>query len=82
MPGDPKECKKHALNCMLLAKRASTEESKQTFLGLSRSWTRLAAELADAEAFLKAISEIEVTDPPQAENPSPMSDAPPDGRSA
>ena len=45
---------------MLLAKQASTEESKQTFLSLSKSWTRLACELEDAEIFLKAISEIEV----------------------
>jgi hypothetical protein len=63
MPGDPEECRKHALNCMLLAKQASTEESKQTFLSPSQSWTRLAAELEDAGTFLKAISEIEVKEP-------------------
>src|SRR5262245_43112901 len=79
MPGDPKECRRHALNCMLLAKQASTEESQQTFLSLSQSWTRLATELEDAEAFLKDISEIEVSRSPQAKNLSP-SDGPAKGR--
>ena len=71
MPDDPKDCRKHAMNCMLLARQASTEESKQTFLSLSQSWTRLAAELEDAETFLKAISEIEVSNPPPGESPPP-----------
>jgi hypothetical protein len=82
MPGDPKECRKHALNCMLLAKQASTEESKQTFLRLSKSWTRLAAELQDAETFLKTISEIEVSNPPQGEDLSPLTDVSDKERSA
>jgi hypothetical protein len=72
MPGDPKECRKHALNCTLLAKQASTEASKQTFLSLSKSWTRLAAELQDAGALLKALSEIEVEPPADVRSP-PMS---------
>src|SRR5262249_10177459 len=71
MPGDPKECKEHAMNCTLLAKQASTEESKQTFLNLSKSWTTLANELEDAETFLKAISEIEVSNPPPGKNNFP-----------
>jgi hypothetical protein len=44
-----------ALNCMLLAKEATTEQSKQTFLNLAQSWTRLAAELEDADALLKVL---------------------------
>jgi hypothetical protein len=42
MPGDPKECRQHALNCMFLAKQTANQESKQTFLSLSQSRTRLA----------------------------------------
>jgi hypothetical protein len=66
MPGDPNECRQRALNCMLLAKEATTEQSKQTFLNLAQSWTRLAAELEDADALLKTLSEIEnLKDPPE-----------------
>jgi hypothetical protein len=45
---------------MLLAKQASIEDSKDTFL---RSWSRLADELEESEAFLKTVSEIEVKSP-------------------
>jgi hypothetical protein len=58
MPGDPKECRQHALNCMLLAKQTANQESKQTFLGLAQSWTSLAVELEDSQALLNAINEI------------------------
>jgi hypothetical protein len=64
MPVEPKEWRTHALNCMLLAKQATREESTQTFLHLSRSWTRLATELEDAQALLKSLSEIEIKQPP------------------
>jgi hypothetical protein len=52
MPGDPRECRTHALNCALLAKSASSAEARATFLHLQRSWTRLAEELEQAEALL------------------------------
>ncbi len=29
MPSDPRECRQHALNCMLLAKEASSEERRK-----------------------------------------------------
>lgn len=50
MPGDPKECRQHALNCLLLAKQATTQDAEQTFLNLARTWTALAAELEQAQA--------------------------------
>jgi hypothetical protein len=59
MPGDPKECRQHALNCMLLAKQTGNQESKQTFLSLSQSWTRLAVELENAQALLDAVNAID-----------------------
>jgi hypothetical protein len=62
MPGDPKECRQRALNCVLLAKEAATEQSKQMFLSLAQSWTSLAAELEDTEALLKTLSEIDLKD--------------------
>jgi hypothetical protein len=59
MPGDPKECRQHALNCMLLAKHTANQESKQTFLSLSQSWTRLAVELENAQALLDAVNAMD-----------------------
>jgi hypothetical protein len=56
MPGDPKECRQHALNCMMLAKGSTTAEAKQTFHNLAQSWTRLAVELESAQAFLNALT--------------------------
>jgi hypothetical protein len=64
MPGNPKECRAHALNCALLAKNASTPETRATFLHLQRSWTRLAVELEQAEVLLNA---EETLVPPEAE---------------
>jgi hypothetical protein len=61
MPGDPKECRTHALNCMLLAKQATNEESKRTFTNLARSWTTLAVELEQAQSLLHVLSEIDVS---------------------
>jgi hypothetical protein len=80
MPGDPKECRTHALNCMLLAKQATSEESKQTFLHLSRSWTRLVTELEDAQAFLKSLSEIKIKQPPSLEDVVPLPKSKPERR--
>jgi hypothetical protein len=71
MPGDPKECRQHALNCMLLAKQTANQESKQTFLSLSQSWTRLALELENAQALLDAVNKMDAIRLPER---SPLSD--------
>jgi hypothetical protein len=71
MPGDPKECRQHALNWMLLAKQTANQESKQTFLSLSQSWTRLAVELENAQALLDAVNEMDAIRLPER---SPLSD--------
>jgi hypothetical protein len=70
MPGDPKECRQHALNCMLLAKRSTTEESRLTFLALSKTWIKLAAEIEAAAPFLKSVSEIQLPDTTINDRPS------------
>jgi hypothetical protein len=64
MPGNPKECRQHALNCMRLAKEATTSQSQETFQNLAQSWTRLAAELEDAQALLNALNEMELKNAP------------------
>ena len=43
MPGDPKECRKHARNCLRLAEASTNAEITRTFVDLAHSWTRLRA---------------------------------------
>jgi uncharacterized protein YlxW (UPF0749 family) len=62
MPGDPKECRLRARQCLQLAKRAATEKERQIFLRLERSWNRLAAEIEDAQAFVAALKATERDD--------------------
>ncbi len=61
MPGDPKECRQHALNCVHLAKDATTPELRDHFAKLARTWIKLADELEQSEAFLAAIEDDEPT---------------------
>ena len=50
MPGDPKECRKHALRCAQLAVSARTPQLKAMFLELSKNWEKPASQLEDAFA--------------------------------
>ena len=58
MPGDPKEARAHAANCMQLAETASGPTLQKTFADLAKQWNRLANELDDAHALLKALNEL------------------------
>ena len=62
MPGDPQRCRERALKYQYLANEASTPQSKQMFLDLSQTWSRLAAELDDTNAFLRSLSAMEFED--------------------
>jgi hypothetical protein len=44
----PKECRQHAERCGELARLASTQEARETFLSLQMTWIRLALELDQA----------------------------------
>jgi hypothetical protein len=70
MPGDPKECRQHALNCMLLAKQTANQDSKQTFIGLSQSWTKLAVELENAQALLDTVNAMDTIQLPERSTPT------------
>ena len=52
MPGDPKQCRMHALRCAELAAKARTAQLRATFLGLSRQWEKFALELERTHALL------------------------------
>ena len=62
-PGDPQECRQHALTCTQLAEEALTPNAKQTFLHLSDTWTKLAAELEAAQAFVSAMNGVKFDRP-------------------
>jgi hypothetical protein len=69
MPGDPKECRKHARNCLRLAEASANTEVTRTFVDLAHSWTKLALALESAQALLVAVADMEnagFTPPPGA----------------
>jgi hypothetical protein len=63
MPGDPKECREHARNCIELAEQAITAEGCATLINLANHWIKLAAELESAPAFLNALKDMELNKP-------------------
>jgi hypothetical protein len=58
MPGDPRECRKHAARCAELAITARTPELRAKFLELSKIWEKLAIELDDTFAKLAETEDI------------------------
>jgi hypothetical protein len=64
MPGDPKECRQHAERCAELARLATTIEDRNKFLSLQMTWVRLALELDQAGALIKAMQELEEEEQP------------------
>jgi hypothetical protein len=57
MPGDPRECRRHALRCAELAVSARSEQLKAALLELSKNWEHLAIDLENGTA---TIDEVEV----------------------
>jgi hypothetical protein len=66
MPGNPEQCRLNAARCLKLAKRARRPEMRETFTALADTWTRLAAEHESDEALLRAISELQLSEPYEA----------------
>jgi hypothetical protein len=60
MPGDAKQCRQRALNCMLEAKAARTPQARENFANLARSWIKLAEEFELTQALL---AEVELKEP-------------------
>jgi hypothetical protein len=63
MPGDPRECRNHALNCLKIADTSANTEITRTFIDLTHSWTRLALDLESAQALLVAVEDMENAGP-------------------
>jgi hypothetical protein len=62
MPGNPQECREHALRCTELADRAADTQEQATYRQLALSWTSLATELENAKAFLSRLRETKLDD--------------------
>jgi hypothetical protein len=62
VPGDPKECRIHAKNCMQLAETATAPELRRTYVDLAHHWNRLAVELEDAKALWGTLNKLEFKD--------------------
>ena len=58
MPGNPKECRQHALNCQRLAETATNEHDRQQLRALADSWLALAAELESMESLLDTLRQV------------------------
>ena len=52
MPGDPKECRRHAARCIEMADASENEVTKSTFVNLATMWVKLAEELERAKAMI------------------------------
>jgi len=54
MPGDPQECRRHALTCVRLAQTSASPQAKQEFASLAQTWIKLADDLERTQNFLDA----------------------------
>ena len=52
MPGNPKDCRLHAMRCAELAAQTKTPELKASLLELSVNWAKLAGDLEATNALL------------------------------
>jgi hypothetical protein len=57
MPGDPKECRRQAYDCIRLAQQAATHRSRADFLALARTWLELAVIFEEDDKALKRCGE-------------------------
>jgi hypothetical protein len=52
MPGDPKECREHAKNCLRLAAESPSPLAKARFEDLANTWMKLATDLEQTKALV------------------------------
>jgi len=64
MPGDPRECRQHALTCVRLAQTSASSQAREQFAHLAQTWIRLADDLERSLAFLDALEDE--TEPQEA----------------
>jgi hypothetical protein len=52
MPGNPNECRTHALECTNLAETALNKNARETFLYFASAWFKLASQIENSEALV------------------------------
>jgi hypothetical protein len=57
MPGDPKECRQHALTCVRFAQTSPSPQARDHFANLAQTWIRLADDLERCQAFLNPLDD-------------------------
>ena len=57
MPGDPRECRQQAQECLRLAQEETTEISRQDYAALAHTWTQLADMFESDNALAKCLEE-------------------------
>jgi hypothetical protein len=56
MPGDPRECRQQAQECLRLAQDATSNPARQDYIALAHTWTQLANMFESDDALLKGLS--------------------------
>ena len=59
MSGNPKECRRNALECAQLAQTALSQEAREQFAELSRTWLRLAGDIESGQALMDLLNVFE-----------------------
>ena len=54
MPGDPKECREHAMRCLKIAQEATNPALRASLEDIAQQWLRLAADLEATKPLLEA----------------------------
>ena len=56
MPGDPRECRQQAVECLYLAQQATSDLGRQDYTVLAHTWMELAHVFESDNALLKNLS--------------------------
>ena len=59
MPGDPNECRRHAVRCLDLAADAPNDAIRTKFVTLAATWQELANQIETAIALVETAAEEE-----------------------
>jgi hypothetical protein len=56
MPGDPRECRQLAQDCLRLAEEATSDPARQDYIALAYTWTELGKVFESDNALIKCLS--------------------------
>ena len=59
MPGDPRECRQQAQECLRLAQEATSDPAREDYTALADTWTQLANMFESDNSLLESLSAAE-----------------------